>query len=673
MMIGTQLLAPNGYKSLAADATYYFLNNFADKPFVNLAWFWKNKCGQPNGVVIRISRSQFEEGLLTGDIVTAQPQRETPFWFGDTSYEDLSAADSCRTTSERTLDDHIEARYLAIAPVLEQEREVLSSDDPNLAINRIARASRKNETRIRAWFLVYLVFGRERWALCPPFFNIGGYSRAKAKVKVGRHSLAKGKNSGWRVDEGMAETIEKSYVRYREAGVTLTSIYSQAMLHSFGCKTRTNTRGFTEYFHPNGAPFPSYGQYRYHVLKEFSHDDVRRSLYGEVRTRNKFRASEGRYSNAVANLLEQVEADGRYTKDHPTSPYCGTLLPKLCVVAISDVASSCTVGMGFSLNAEVSDAYRMALFSMAIPKQRFAALFGLSLSDDDWECEGLSPFLTADNGPGKKVLASGYNLTEIPIRGSTPTSFGQSKATVETSNPRQIRTEGTPTYIQSDLSPLEMAKREILRVVKDNHKRDVSAKLTPDMVAAGVVPSPAGVWKFLSERGRTDASPMTFENAVRKFLSKETFTLLSDGAYFLHRRFDSAALRATGVLDQVATGQRIKIQGYILDMCVRAAWVEIHGRIIEVEAILPLRDSHHQLSISLTELQALASARSTLQSGMREHQHATESKYQEEFLQQTGKAWHAGKQKTGPAKCRSKKSRQANTEAAMGTAHRSAR
>lgn len=673
MMIGTQLLAPHGYKSLAADATYYFLNNFADKPFVNLAWFWKDKCSQPNGVVIRISRSQFEEGLLTGNIVTAQQPREAPFWFGDTSYEDLSAADSFRPTSKKTLSDHVDARYLAIAPVLEKEREVLSSDDPNLAINRLARASGKNETRVRAWFLVYLAFGRERWALCPIFFKIGGYSRAEAKVKVGRHRLKQGKKSGWRVDKNMARIIEESYVRYRGAGVTLTSIYSQAMRHSFGCKTRTDTRGFKEFFHPNGKPFPSYGQYRYHVLKEYSHDDVRRSLYGEVRTRNKFRAPEGRYSNAVANLLEQVEADGRYTKDHPTSPYCGTLLPKLCVVVIVDIASSCTVGVGFSLNAEVSDAYRMALFSMAIQKQRFAALFGLSLSDDDWQCEGLSPFLTADNGPGKKVLASGYNLTEIPIRGSTPSSFGQSKATVETSNPRKIRTEGTPTYVQSDLNPVEMVKRELLRVVKDNHKRDVSEKLTPDMIAAGVVPSPAGMWKFLSERGRTDAIPMTFENAVRKFLSKATFTLMSDGAYFLHRRFDSAALRASGVLDQVATGQRIEVQGYILDMCVRAAWVEIHGRIIEVEAILPLRDSHHQLAISLSELQALASARANLQSDMREHQHAVESNYQDQFAEQTGKDWHAGKEKTGRAKCRSRKSRQATTEAALGTAHRSAR
>lgn len=673
MMVGTQLLAPNGYKSLAADATYYFLNNFADKPFVNLAWFWKTKCGQPNGVVIRIARSQFEEGLLAGDIVSPQLQRDTPSWFGDTSYEDLLAADSCRTTSERTLSDHIEARYLAIAPVLEQEREVLSSDDPNLAINCIARANRKNETRVRVWFLAYLVFKRDRWALCPTFFNTGVYSRVKATAKVGRHSLEKGKKSGWRVDENMAKIIEESYVRYRGAGVTLTSIYSQAMLHAFGCKTRTNDRGFTEYFHPNGAPFPSYGQYRYHMLKEFSHDDVRRSLYGEVRTRSKFRASEGRYSNAVINLLEKTETDGRYTKDHPTSPFCGTLLPKLCVVVISDVASSCSVGVGFSLNAEVSDAYRMAQFSMAIPKQKFAALFGLSLSDDDWECEGLSPFLTADNGPGKKVLASGYAQTDILIRECTPSSFAQSKATVETSNPRRIRTEGPPTHIQSDLSPVEMSKREILRAVKDNHKRDVSDKLTPDMIAAGIVPSPAGMWKFLSERGRTDAIPMTFENAVRKFLSKTTFTLMNDGAYLLHRRFDSPALRCTGILDQIARDERMEVQGYVLDMCVRAAWVEIHGRIIEVEAILPLRDSHHQLAISLTELQALASARSTLQSGMREHQHATESKYQDEFLKQTGTAWHAGKQKTGPAKCRSKKSRKASTEAAMGTAHRSAR
>ena len=122
MMTGTQLIAPNGYQSLAANVTYYFLSNYADRS-VNLVWFWKSGRSQPNGVVIRLPRSQFEEALLTKGIVIAQQQRTTPFWFGDTSYEDLSAADFRRAATKKTLTEHVDERYLAIAPLLDRERE----------------------------------------------------------------------------------------------------------------------------------------------------------------------------------------------------------------------------------------------------------------------------------------------------------------------------------------------------------------------------------------------------------------------------------------------------------------------------------------------------------------------------------------------------------------------
>lgn len=677
MMIGTQLVAPNGYKSLAADVTYYFLSNSASLPLVYLAWFWekakgrgKNK-GHYDSAVIGMSRSEFEGGLLDQSIIPVPQPRKTPPWFrDDLGYEDLMAADARRTKAKKTLKDHVDERHASITPLLDREREILCSEAPNAAINRIARELGKNETRMRLWFIAYLLFGREPWVLCPNYPNIGGDSRAKQTRKVGRPSLSRGKEHGWPVDEAMAEVIRNSYVKYRGAAVTLASIYSNAMLYAFGCKVAQNDRAVKRFFHPQGKPFPSYGQFRYHVNKAYDQDQVNRSVYGEARARNG-RPPEGKFSHAVANLMEKLEADGRFTNDYPTSPYCKTLLQPLCVVAIVDVASSCTVGVGFSLNSETSEAYRMALFSMAIPKKRFAELFGLTLHDGDWDCEGLSPFLISDNGPGKKLLAGKFDQIGIPMRECTPAWAPKSKATVETSHPRDIELEGAPTYVQSDLSPVQMAVREIDRVVRDNHKRNVLAKLTPDMIAAGVLPTAAGMWNYLSARGRTDAIPISFERAVRSFLSPTKFKLRSDGAYLQHRCFNSAALRETGIFQCLSNGQTIDVRGYILDMCVRHVWLDINGRIIEADLVLAIRDSYDPLAF--IELQDLACQQAILESELREHRHAADSESRKRFEETTGKKQDAGKRKSGRPSPRSKMSQQARKEAAVATAHRSVR
>ncbi|MCT7328813.1 hypothetical protein [Ralstonia mojiangensis] len=671
MMIGTQLVAPNGYKGLAADVTYYFLSNSASLPLVYLARFWEGTKDHFDSAIIGIPRSEFEEGLLDQSIIVASQPRETPPWFrDDLSYEDLKAADAHRTRAKKTLKDRVEERHALITPLLDREREILCSDAPNTTINRIAREWGKNETRTRLWFIAYLVFGREPWVLCPNYPNIGHHSRAGQTRKVGRPSLSRGKEHGWPVDEAMAEAIQDSYVKYRGAAVTLASIYSKAMLYTFGCKVAKDGRDVKRYFQPEGKPFPSYGQFRYHVNKAYDQDEVTRSVYGEARTRN-VRPSEGKYSYAVANLMEKLEADGRFTNDYPTSPYCKTLLPPLCVIAIVDVASSCTVGIGFSLNSETSEAYRMALFSMAIPKKRFAELFGLTLRDGDWDCEGLPPFLISDNGPGKKLLAVKFDQIGIPMRECTPAWAPKSKATVESSNPREIKLEGAPTYVQSDLSPVGMAVREIDLVVTCNHQRDVTAKLTPDMIAAGVLPTAAGIWNYLSARGRTDANPISFERAVRSFLSPVTFKLRSDGAYLLHRCFNSTALREAGIFQRLSNGQTIDVRGYVLDMCVRHVWLDIDGRIIEADLALPIRDQQDPLTF--TELQDLACQQAILASELREHRHAADSESRQRFKQTTGMDRDAGKRKSGRPSPRSTAARQASKEAAVGTAHRSVR
>jgi hypothetical protein len=165
-------------------------------------------------------------------------------------------------------------------------------------------------------------------ALCPDYLGkIGHWDRTSPErargPKYGRRSKKRGTASGYRVDKRMKEKIVNSYVRRRDLGKPLLRIYSTAMGADFGCKVLTDEKGRKCFYHPDSQPFPSYGQYRYHVVEYFTPEEVRRALYGDDRVRNRSSASAGRFSSAVANLMERVESDGYYTSDYPSTPGSG--------------------------------------------------------------------------------------------------------------------------------------------------------------------------------------------------------------------------------------------------------------------------------------------------------------------------------------------------------------
>ncbi|SIO72004.1 hypothetical protein SAMN05444172_8381 [Burkholderia sp. GAS332] len=666
MMIGTQIAASNGFGGLDKDASYYFLKSDAVHSKVWLVRFILKPRARPNSILIGIPRSEFEGGLDANELTVIKEQQTLPPWLGNMSEEKIWKADQVRLGRELTLQGRAEKRLEHIEPLLAREAEILSAENPTLEINRCARAIGKNETRLRTWFLSYLLFGRNVFALCPDYLGkIGHWDRTSPEracgPKYGRRSKKRGTASGYRVDKRMKEKIVNSYVRRRDLGKPLLRIYSTAMGADFGCKVLTDEKGRKCFYHPDSQPFPSYGQYRYHVVEYFTPEEVRRALYGDDRVRNRSSASAGRFSSAVANLMERVESDGYYTSDYPSSPVGGEILPPLCVVRTIDVGSSYSVGIGFSLTKERSDAYRMAQFCAAISKVEFARLFGIRLNPGEWESIGLSPFWVCDRGPGSKADLREQCGDLVPIRELPPSHSGRSKATVETANPRSVTIEGKPTYVKSDLNPVQMAVREIYRLIERNHSCDVSHKLTPEMIDAETMPTPAGIWAYLEKKGRTDALAISFQDAVRRFLTEVHFTVESDGVYLHGQRFDSSELRATGVIDRVARGQRLEWRGYVLDLCVRYAWIEIDGRIIEVAAVLSIRDDESQLSVTIQELEQRAARKAILEAEFREHQQAVRSEIEERFEESTGMAWDAGSRKTGRPKtgCRKSKAAQA--------------
>jgi len=153
---------------------------------------------------------------------------------------------------------------------------------------------------------------------------------------------------------------------------------------------------------------------------------------------------------------------------------------------------------------------------------------------------------------------------------------------------------------------------------------------------------------------------MSIDDAVRTFLSPIDVTVDGDGVWLDDMKFDSEALRTSGILKKVARKQLIHIRAYVLDMCLRHIWVEVDGRLLLLDAQMKIRDNEELLDLSLAELEQWTKARAKVLSEFREHQNASACDFDRRFEESTGKPWTAGSRRHG----KPKRNRQEEEEAA---------
>lgn len=649
MRIGTQIIAPEGWHGLPANVTYHFLLNDSQRHRVVLALFTTDtNLGNAKAELVVMKRADFEEGAQRDKIVPLVEQCSLPAWLAPLVGVDLSLIDQYRSSQAKiSHGDRVEQRFLHIAPAVREFREILGATDPQAEVNRRASLCTppQNQTRFRLWFCTYLCFGRDMWVLLPPFHLIGHWDRFQhPNVKFGAPSIAYGRSYGSGCSEEMAAKCVGAYLKRATRRMHMTEIYEAAMRVDFHCKVITLASGMKVYSHPSGAAFPTFWQFRYRVLLAIGVENVQKTLYGEVRHRTRIAASKGRFSEEVANLMERVEADGRYVKERPRGYVEGSILPAMCVVECRDVLSGLKLGIGFAFGKERSSAYQTMLFSMAVPKKFFCMLFGVTLRDGEWPSEGLPPHFSVDRGPGARKNLIAEFEKRFPILDLAPSWSGQSKATVESGHPRQIKTEGEPDFMASNLTPVQLARKEIIRLIRFNHTSNSEDRLDPDSSLVGVSPTPIGLWEHYDKSFRNDGLAMRLDEAVRTFLTPIEFSVREDGVYLGARRFYSDELRATGILGDCPS---VKVGGYLLELCVRYVWVEVQGKLLMVDAKLRTRGNEETLFTSLAELAQWNDARREVVSAWRVHSHAAASDFADRFEADTGQAWNSGRARKG--------------------------
>jgi hypothetical protein len=669
--IGTQLHAPSGYLNLEKGVTYYLLKNTATG-FVHLIDFVvrpakaiRKKQGDIFRIVkvtptpipqqVTLSKQDFEEGLIHGSIVRAEKQTLLPPWLNELEGLNLSSIDSERSDAARSHKERIDRQLEIIYPLVRKADFLIGTDDLDKAINLHARSCKpkQNETRTRLAFYVYILFGRNRFALHFPIQKIGCWPREnmESREKQGRPSERHGKGYG---NNASAELIAKAvncYMRECGPGIDLRTIYREFMRRDLGCKEVIDRAGNYKFSHPHGEITMTLGMFKYHLNKQIGHLNIQKNLYGRVRSRSKIEAHKGSFTQNVCNISERTERDGYAVKDLPRGLIEGHVLPPLYVIRSRDIASGLMLGIGFSFGGERASAYRMEQFCRAISKVKFCSLFGIEIKEEEWPSIGLAPRDVQDRGPGSTDGGFSRDREFRPVIRELPPSYaGQSKASIESTNPKNRTTDDAPSYFASDKRVFELVRREIFRVLKDNETIDISDRIPPDLLTYVSRLTPLALFGELDRRGRNDSLQIQFADAVRTFLTRLKAKVTRRGVIYRAQCFCSEALQKSRLFGQIRGPQEPEVEIYVLDACLRHIWIDVDGNLIELDIQAPQRVGNEVMYLSLEELIEREKFLRLRKLDHEEHRDAFTSKTEHDFSEGTGKRWNGGKTVSGRAK-----------------------
>jgi hypothetical protein len=220
---------------------------------------------------------------------------------------------------------------------------------------------------------------------------------------------------------------------------------------------------------------------------------------------------------------------------------------------------------------------------------------------------------------------------------------------IEASHPRSSKDREGPTHIPSTKNVCKLIKEEILRVVSDNEKMDVRSRIPDDLVARVNPPTAIRLWRELERLERNDTIPITFDEAVRSFLTKVDDAKFDRHGIVLHGRvFGSSEFDRCGVRDRVSTEQAPRFEVYVLEACVRHIWIDVLGKLMQLEIQVPYRCGDEELYVSLEDLKARETFISQSATRVEEHKLATSAQLAIDAEIATGVRLGTGRRKKGP-------------------------
>jgi len=367
----------------------------------------------------------------------------------------------------------------------------------------------------------YFQGGMTRNALLPHFHRCGapGKERRAGAKKRGRpRRLTEFQDAppGINITSEDAEKLRKGYKRYHlnrseDGHRSLRSAYVLTMREYFSAG-RESRGGVDVEALPPAHLLPTFAQFRYWGRKDENPEESAIRRYGERKFNLKKRPVLGDSTKMAQGPGSLFEIDSTVGDVWIVSGLDRSRrLGKPTVYIVRDVFSHAIAGCHVGLENPSFFAAGLALENAIANKVEYCARFGITISSEDWPCQGLPEAILADRGELKGHGASNI-VASLGIKVcNTPPYRPDSKGLVE----REFRTlndllnHSLPGAVRG---PKERGERDprleavltlneyrsllIHSILFENKKRIDGYRPDPDMIADQVEPRPADIWEW---------------------------------------------------------------------------------------------------------------------------------------------------------------------------------
>lgn len=336
--------------------------------------------------------------------------------------------------SDAVITKHTEYRNRAwdiIEDLVQYEPEIYSSNGRGTLVHNAAEQHDVHPMTIYKYLRRYWIGGKTKNALLPAYSQCGAPGKKRIvdehSGKRGRPSKLshqKGETIGVNVTEDIKQIFRVATRLYYDTNrkAPLKYAYDQMIRKYFNQGYRVKD-GVSVPILPPISEMPTFGQYKYWYYQE---SDLKNSLMKREGERNynlNHRPVLGNSSQMAVGPGSVFQFDATIADVYLVSSYDRTLIiGRPIVYIVIDAFSRMIVGIYVGLEGPSWLGAMMALANATIPKVDFCALYGITITQNEWPCSFLPDRILADRGE-----MAGYNADNL-------------------SNSLNIRVSNTPPY-----------------------------------------------------------------------------------------------------------------------------------------------------------------------------------------------------------------------------------
>lgn len=228
------------------------------------------------------------------------------------------------------------------------------------------------------------------------------------------------------------------------------------------------------------------------------------------------------------------------------------VLGRPTIYSVVDVASRMIVGLHISMEYASWNAARQALYNACMSKVGYCERYGISITDQDWPCQGMPATLMADRGEmlGVKPFSFAKNVGTIltiapPYRGDLKSiverRFGILNEEIHFlpgTTLGELRKRGEPDYrLDAALTINSFTKIIIDLVLEHNRVRPFNDLITRGLIQGDAALTPLNYWNFYTSRFQCSLKVFSPDHFIARLMKRGEASVTQQGIIFCGLRY----------------------------------------------------------------------------------------------------------------------------------------